>query len=72
MGGRFVPNRIVRGKIVDLLRDHPRGLTLAGIGREICLDWLAREHTGWLRGILDALEKEELIQYAGRGRYVLG
>jgi len=72
VGGRFVPNRIVRGKIVDLLRDHPRGLTLAGIGREICLDWLAREHTGWLRGILDALEKEELIQYAGRGRYVLG
>ncbi|OGJ57580.1 hypothetical protein A3H22_00910 [Candidatus Peribacteria bacterium RIFCSPLOWO2_12_FULL_55_15] len=31
---RFLPNRIFRGKVIDLLRDHPRGLTLAGIGRE--------------------------------------
>lgn len=70
VGGRFIPNRIFRGKVVDLLRDHPQGLTLESIGREICLDW-SREHRPWLCSLVEKL-RVELCILRRRQKYVLG
>ncbi|MBI1934548.1 hypothetical protein HYS30_02670, partial [Candidatus Peregrinibacteria bacterium] len=69
VGGRFVPNRIFRGKVIDLLRDHPQGLMLEAIGRQICLDW-SQEHREWLQGILTNLQKDSLLGSRGK-KYVL-
>lgn len=61
IGGRFTPNRIVRGRIVEALRDHPQGLGLERIGRSVAIDWNTQEHRVWLQGILDKLMKEQLL-----------
>lgn len=60
MGAKYIPNRIFRGRIVDALREHPKGLTFDQIGAEICTDW-GGEHVEWLMGILDKLIKNNLI-----------
>lgn len=69
IAGRFVPNRIVRGKIVDLLRDHPQGLTLARIGRKVCVDW-SEEHRSWLQSLIKKLVQDVLVTDRRR-RYAL-
>lgn len=69
IAGRFVPNRIIRGKIVDLLRDHPQGLMLARIGREMCDDW-SQEHRPWLRDIMAKLQREKFVEER-RKKYML-
>ncbi len=69
VGSRFIPNRIFRGKIIELLRDHPLGLTLEMIGRNTCLDWSA-DLRPWLRGLCAALRREEMIGRR-RERYLL-
>lgn len=61
VGSKFIPNRIFRGKVVDLLRDHPQGLTLERLGEEICLDW-SREQKPWLRGLLGGLRRDALVR----------
>lgn len=69
VGSRFIPNRIFRGKVVDLLRDAPGSMTLEAIGRNICLDW-SREHRSWLQGILTGLCRDSLLKNRKR-KYVL-
>ncbi|MBI2524157.1 hypothetical protein HYW11_03015 [Candidatus Peregrinibacteria bacterium] len=69
VGARFIPNRIFRGKVIDLLRDHPQGLTLKAIGRQICLDW-SQEHREWLGRILTKLRRDSLLKNRGK-KYVL-
>ncbi len=71
IAGRFVPNRIIRGRIVEYLRRTPKRSTLADIGAHVCIDWDAKEHGGWLRGILEKLVSDSLIKEK-RGRFVLG
>ncbi len=70
VAGKFVPNRIFRGRVIDALREEERGLTLPEIGREIALDWSMGNHTEWLKGLLEKLKKDELIEVK-RGKYVL-
>jgi len=65
MGAKYIPNRIFRGKVVDELRDATSGLTHAEIGRRVCLDWDATEHTEWLEGIIASLKKDHLIESSG-------
>ncbi|MDA0376387.1 MAG: hypothetical protein O3A80_03710 [bacterium] len=65
VGSKYIPNRIFRGKVVDELRDATSGLSAAEIGRRVCLDWDATEHTVWLEGIIEALKKDHLIQCKG-------
>ncbi len=68
-GSKFVPNRIFRGRIVDALRDADKGLSLMQIGPEICNDW-SDEHGTWLRGLLEKLQKDDLIRLR-KGKYIL-
>lgn len=61
IGGRFVPNRIIRGRIVEELRDEPKGLSLQEIGKRVCIDWTMGDHREWLRGILAKLKKDRMV-----------
>ncbi|MDA1209342.1 MAG: hypothetical protein O2904_04920 [bacterium] len=62
MCGRYIPNRIFRGKIVEELRDEPSGLQLEEIGSRICLDWSEEEHRKWLDGLVEKLIKDTLVE----------
>lgn len=61
LGGRFVPNRIFRGRIVETLRDHHEGLASDRIGSEIAADW-NEEHREWLDGLLKGLVRDSMVQ----------
>jgi len=68
--GRFIPNRIFRGRVVEALRNSSKGLTLERIGRHIAPDWDAKHHRVWLREIAERLVQERLLTRVG-GRYLL-
>jgi A/G-specific adenine glycosylase len=69
VGAKFIPNRIFRGRVVDLLRESPRGLSLGEIGQGIAPDW-SLELAAWLEGVLEKLIKDEMIMRSGE-RYLL-
>ncbi|MFH1444436.1 MAG: hypothetical protein ABIG34_03530 [Candidatus Peregrinibacteria bacterium] len=69
IAGRFVANRITRGKIIEVLRDATDGLFVSSIGRKTCSDW-SPAHRGWLSEILRQLEQEKLAARKG-ATYVL-
>lgn len=71
VGSTFIPNRIFRGRVIEALRDAPRGLTLHDIGAQVVLDWDPAEHQAWLTSILSQLTREAMLR-SQRGRYVLG
>ncbi|NOS67410.1 MAG: hypothetical protein HOO67_03550, partial [Candidatus Peribacteraceae bacterium] len=71
VGSVFIPNRIFRGRVIEALRDAPKGLTLHDIGAQIAIDWDSDEHHDWLSGILAQLVKETMLG-CRKGRYVLG
>ncbi len=71
VGSTFIPNRIFRGRVIEALRDAPRGLTLHDIGVQVALDWDPQEHQEWLKKILTRLVQETMIGVR-RGKYVLG
>ncbi len=71
VGSTFIPNRIFRGKVVDLLRDAPSALSIDQIGRCISVDWDRVTHRAWLKGLLQKLLADQLVRKE-RGRYVLG
>lgn len=66
VGGKHIPNRIFRGRVVEALRDHQQGLSPEVIGRHITVDWNSREHRVWLQGILEKLCKDSLITKKGK------
>jgi len=70
IGGRFTPNRIIRGKILNELRDAPAGLPFGEIGQRICADWSRRRHEKWLRGILASLKRDAFVAERSR-KFVL-
>jgi A/G-specific adenine glycosylase len=61
ISGRFTPNRIIRGRIIEALRDEAGGLSPAEIGRRVCTDWSERQHKKWLQEILAKLKSDALI-----------
>lgn len=61
IGGRFTPNRIVRGRIVEALRDSPKGMTLPLLGAHVAIDWNPREHAEWLQGIVEKLMRDKIV-----------
>lgn len=67
IGGRFVPNRIIRGRIVEFLRDAKRPQLGDVIGRHVCIDWNPVEHRAWFSSLLRALEREELVRGSDAG-----
>ncbi len=66
MAGRFVPNRIFRGKIVEALRDAPGGLTREAVGRSAIADWSMGDHMDWLDGLLLKLSQDGLLEKKGK------
>ncbi len=60
MGGRFIPNRIFRGRIVEALRDAQRGMTFDKIGQEICIDW-SKDHELWLKNMITKLVQDGFV-----------
>ncbi len=62
VAGKFIPNRIFRGRVIDTLRDARSGLTLEQIGVQIALDWSFADHRNWLLSLLEKLEKDALIE----------
>jgi A/G-specific adenine glycosylase len=71
IAGKFVPNRIIRGRIIQALRGADAGLSVVQIGAQVCEDWDAKLHKIWLENLLTALEKDGLIMKK-RGRVMLG
>lgn len=65
ISGRFVPNRLMRGRIVECLRDAPGGMSLDAIGAHVAVDWSPRHHRWWLRRILHRLRQDDLIAQHG-------
>jgi hypothetical protein len=65
IAGKYVPNRIIRGRVVELLRDSKTPLTLESIGREVCIDWSPEEHRDWLEKIVAKLIKDALLSRRG-------
>lgn len=70
MAGRFVPNRIFRGRIVEVLRDARKPLTRSEIGAHAVADWSMGDHRQWLAGILAKLRHDGLLE-TRRGKYAL-
>lgn len=70
VGSTFIPNRIFRGRIIEVLRDEQRGMTFDQIGKHITIDWNINEHTNWLQAILAKLIQEEIVKKAG-SKYIL-
>ncbi|MDD5040842.1 MAG: hypothetical protein PHX87_01685 [Candidatus Peribacteraceae bacterium] len=68
--GSFVPDRIVRGRVIEALRDAPAGLSLDTLGRRVAADWSLVAHRTWLTAILTKLRKEELVEERS-GKYAL-
>jgi adenine-specific DNA glycosylase len=70
VGGKHIPNRIFRGRIVESLRDAKAGLTTEQIGANISVDWNPTEHREWLQSLLKKLTVDRLIDKRKR-KYVL-
>jgi A/G-specific adenine glycosylase len=68
---RGIPNRIYRGRIVDLLRQekHLAGITAATIGRAVYPGFSGRDRA-WLNLLLAALTRDGLIGVRGNGRRI--
>ncbi len=62
IAGRHVPNRIIRGRVVEALRDAPKGMTLGQLGRVACIDWDEDEHREWMRALLQKLVRDSMIK----------
>ncbi len=69
VGSTFVPNRIFRGRVVEALRDAPKGLALETIGKEVAIDW-SKEHKPWLQKLINKLVQDSLVAREGT-RYAL-
>ncbi|MFA6039240.1 MAG: hypothetical protein WCV62_00735 [Candidatus Peribacteraceae bacterium] len=69
IAGKFVPNRIIRGRVVEYLRDR-HGASISDIGAHVCIDWDVEEHREWLTGILVKLARDGMIRSV-RGTYTL-
>lgn len=67
IAGVFTPERILRGRIVDFLRQHPA--SRQQIGKAVIEDW-SKKRDAWLQQVLRKLEKDEIVQQSS-GKYHL-
>lgn len=65
VGTKYIPNRIFRGRIVEALRDHPKGLKLDEIGKWISPDY-SQELQPWLHGLIKKLAQEKMVVQIGK------
>lgn len=69
VGSTYVPNRIFRGRIVEVLRDAEHGLGASEIGPEICPDW-NDAHRAWLDTLLEKLVRDALLSRKGTKYFI--
>ncbi len=62
MAGRFVPNRIFRGKIIEVLRDADNGLQPDEVGSRAIADWTMGDHRTWLDELVQGLIRDGMIE----------
>ena len=65
MAGRYIPNRIFRGKIIEVLRDSKKALRLPELGKAAIADWSMDQQAEWLDMILQKLIKDGLLEMKG-------
>ena len=70
MAGKFVPNRIFRGRIIEAMRDADKALNIEQLGAKAILDWSLEENLEWLESILKKLMKDGLIEKK-KDKYIL-
>ncbi len=70
MAGKFIPNRIFRGRIIETLRDARNQLTLEELGSQAIGDWTLEDNREWLEALLKKLQSDGLIEKK-RGKYLL-
>jgi len=68
-GLKGMPDRIARGRIVEVLRDARRGRTAMALGKLIHPGFSPR-HTRWLGTLLEGLERDGLVRLS-RGKDLL-
>ncbi len=68
--GRFIPNRIFRGRIVEFVRnnEHCR-ILLSDLGKKIKEDFLLQDQD-WLLQLCAALEKDHLLTFTVAGDFI--
>ncbi len=70
IAGKFVPRRILRGRIISALREHPQGLSVADIGVHMTVDRDVSSDHPWIEDILLQLERDHLITQK-KNRWIL-
>lgn len=65
VGTKYIPNRIFRGRIVEALRDHPKGLKLDEIGNWISPDY-SEKLQPWLQELIKKLEQDGMLAKKGK------
>jgi hypothetical protein len=66
---RGIPNRILRGRVVEELRSSRSPLTLGTLGPRVLPDFRRHDLRG-LRGVLEGLRRDGLIGFAGTGERI--
>ena len=60
--GKFIPNRIFRGRIVEFVRQNVgKEMSIFGFGKAVKKDY-AQSEQEWLLGLCQKLEKEKIIK----------
>lgn len=60
------PNRIYRGRIIEVLRDSRRGLRVEDLGKRI-REGFSKRNERWLTSLVNDLERDGLIATIGKG-----
>ncbi len=64
-----LPNRLYRGRIIELLRGERRGMTPRRLGTMVRTGFASRHHP-WMRSLLGALQRDGLITIMGNGTFM--
>lgn len=63
--GKSHPDRIYRGRILRLVREHP-GIMESTVGKKVDLSFTAKTDAAWMRAMIDRLEQDGMITRVGR------
>jgi A/G-specific adenine glycosylase len=71
-GRNGIPNRIYRGKAIDILRDLKPGKSMSSLSlaRKIATDFSERDRP-WFRSLLESLERDGMVRMRGQTRISL-
>lgn len=62
IGGTFVPRRLIRGMVIEVLRNQLSDVSLQMIGKSIKPDW-SKGDAPWLKQLLEQLSTEGMVQH---------